>query len=87
VKGKNNPITIYELLGTMGALEHCHQAVSAYEAAFKEYLAGNFERALALSYARSPAIPPTRVLMGRCEAFSKTPPAEDWGGIYIWASE
>jgi hypothetical protein len=31
VKGKSDPITIYELLGTKGALEHCRQVVSAYE--------------------------------------------------------
>jgi PAS domain S-box-containing protein len=86
VKGKSNPITIYELLGTKGALEHCHQAVSAYETAFEEYSAGNFERALALLRENS-SDPPSRVLMERCEAFSKIPPAEDWSGIYIWASE
>jgi PAS domain S-box-containing protein len=86
VKGKSSPITIYELLGTKGALEHCHQAVSAYETAFKEYSTGNFERALALLRENS-SDPPSRVLMERCEAFSKTPPAEDWGGVYSWASE
>jgi adenylate cyclase len=48
VKGKSNPITIYELLGTKGTLEHCRRTVSAYETAFKEYLAENFESALAL---------------------------------------
>jgi hypothetical protein len=47
VKGKSDPITIYELLGTKGALEHCYHVVSAYETAFTAYAAGNFEGALA----------------------------------------
>jgi adenylate cyclase len=37
VKGKSDPITIYELLGTKGALEHCRQVVSTYESAFSAY--------------------------------------------------
>jgi hypothetical protein len=31
VKGKSDPITLYELLGTKGALEHRRLVVSAYE--------------------------------------------------------
>jgi PAS domain S-box-containing protein len=86
VKGKSNPITIYELLGTKGALDHCRGAVSAYETAFKEYLAGNFESALVL-LRENTGDPPSSVLVERCKAFLKEPPAEDWGGIYVWASE
>jgi hypothetical protein len=48
VKGKSDPITIYELLGTKGAFEHCRQVVSTYETAFSAYAAGKFESALAV---------------------------------------
>jgi PAS domain S-box-containing protein len=86
VKGKSDPITIHELLGTKGVLEHCGQAVSAYEAAFSAYAAGNFERAVAVLHENA-SDPPSRVLMERCKAFLKAPPPADWRGIYIWTSE
>ena len=70
VKGKSDPITIYELLGTKGALEHCRQVVSAYETAFSAYAAGKFERALAVLQENA-SDPPSTVLIERCKASCK----------------
>jgi adenylate cyclase len=86
VRGKSDPITIYEQLGTKGAVEHCRPVVTAYETAFSAYLAGTFERAVAL-LEENASDPPSGALMERCKAFLKTPPAADWRGIYIWPSE
>jgi PAS domain S-box-containing protein len=86
VRGKSDPIAIHELLGAKGALEHCRQAVSAYEAAFSAYAAGNFERALA-DLQENASDPPSRVLLERCKAFLKAPPPADWRGIYTWTPE
>ena len=44
LREKNDPITIYELVGTKGALEHYREVVFAYESAFSAYAAGDFER-------------------------------------------
>ena len=44
LRGKSDPITIYELVGTKGALEHYREVVFAYESAFSAYAAGDFER-------------------------------------------
>ncbi len=86
VKGKSAPITIYELLGTKGALEHCQQVVSAYETAFSAYAAGNFDRALAVLQENA-SDPPSTVLIERCKTFLQVPPPANWRGIYISASK
>jgi PAS domain S-box-containing protein len=86
VKGKSDPITIYELLGTKGALEHCRQVVSTYESAFSAYAAGKFESALAVLQENA-SDPPSTVLIERCKAFLQVPPPADWRGIYISASK
>ena len=86
VKGKSDPITIYELLGTKGALEQCRQVVSAYETAFSAYAAGKFERALAVLQENA-SDPPSTVLIERCKAFLQVPPPADWRGIHISASK
>jgi adenylate cyclase len=85
VKGKSDPITIYELLGTKGALEHCRQVVSTYESAFSAYAAGKFESALAVLQENA-SDPPSTVLIER-KAFLQVPPPADWRGIYISASK
>jgi PAS domain S-box-containing protein len=86
VKGKSDPITIYELLGTKGALEECRQMIFAYESAFSAYAAGDFERALAVLQENT-SDPPSAVLIERCKAFLQVPPPADWQGIYISASK
>ena len=86
VKGKSDPIKIYELLGTKGALEHCRQVVSTYESAFSAYAAGKFESALAV-LRENASDPPSAVLIERCKAFLQGPPPADWRGIYISASK
>jgi adenylate cyclase len=86
VKGKSDSITIYELLGTKGALERCRQVVSAYESAFSAYAAGNFESALdALRENAGDA--PSIMLIERCKALIRVPPPPGWRGIYIAASK
>jgi PAS domain S-box-containing protein len=86
VKGKSDPITIYELLGTKGALERCRQVISTYETAFSAYAAGNFERALT-ALQENASDPPSTALSERCKAFLQVPPAGDWRGVYISASK
>ena len=86
VKGKSAPITIYELLGMKGALEHCRQVVSTYETAFSAYAAGKFENALTVLQ-ENVSDPPSTVLIERCKAFLQVPPPADWRGIYISASK
>ena len=86
VKGKSDPIRIYELLGTKGAFEDCRQVVSTYESAFSAYAAGKFESALAVLQENA-SDPPSTVLIERCKAFLQVPPPADWRGIHISASK
>ena len=85
VKGKSDPITIYELLGMKGSFEHSRQVVSTYESAFSGYAAGKFESALAV-LEENASDPPSTVLIERYKAFLQVPPPADWHGIYVSAS-
>ena len=82
VKGKTEPITIYELLGTKGSAEERRPAVNAYESAFSAYERRDFKRALALLQDHA-SDPPSARLMERCQAFLAAPPPRDWRGVYI----
>ena len=86
VKGKSNPITIYELLGTKGAKEGRREIVNAYETAFAAYAARDFERALA-ALQQHGSDPPSAVLIKRCTAFLQAPPPQDWHGVYVSLSK
>jgi adenylate cyclase len=86
VKGKSEPIKIYELLGTKDAFEHYGKVISAYETAFSAYAAGDFEHALAVLQ-ENVSDPPSTVLIERCNTFLQVPPPASWHGIYISASK
>jgi adenylate cyclase len=86
VKGKSDPIKIYELLGTKGTFECYSKVISAYETAFSAYAAGNFEDALAVLQ-ENVSDPPSTVLIERCKAFLQVPPPASWRGIYISTSK
>jgi adenylate cyclase len=82
VKGKTDPITIYELLGEKGALHECRETVTAYEKAYSAYAGRDFEKALAILRAHS-SDPPSARLIERCEEFLHAPPPPDWRGVYL----
>jgi adenylate cyclase len=86
VKGKSDAITIYELLGSKGAAEERQEIISAYEAAFAAYTARDFERALTLLQ-KNGSDGPSAVLMERCAAFLRSPPPQDWAGVYASLSK
>ncbi|HEY5704192.1 MAG TPA: adenylate/guanylate cyclase domain-containing protein [Terrimicrobiaceae bacterium] len=86
VKGKSDPITIYELLGAKGAKAQRQEMVDAYETAFAAYAARDFEAALNILREHE-SDPPSAVLVERCAAFLKAPPPPDWHGVYVAASK
>jgi adenylate cyclase len=86
VKGKTEPITIYELLGSKGCSEKSPQVVTAYEAAFSAYVAQDFKQALDILEEHL-SDPPSAVLTARCKTFLQAPPPRDWRGIYISTSK
>lgn len=87
VKGKQQPVRVYELLCRRGELHGVRkQAVGFFEIGlglyrdrrFKE-AAESFERALV----HDPADGPSRVYLDRCREYLAEPPAADWDGVYV----
>ncbi len=84
VKGKQQAVRIYELLGEQGAERPA--GASAYEQAFARYLARDFTAAAALLEAQTDD-PPSRVLLARCRTFLREPPDAAWDGTYFAAEK
>ncbi len=81
LKGKRNPVLIYELMGASGAVAPALlQTRAVYEAALDHYFAGRF--AEALSALGDCTDTPSCVLRDRCARFAAHPPA-GWEGVFV----
>jgi adenylate cyclase len=88
VKGKSEPVAIYEVMDhhteedyphMMEALRHFREGLSQYRRSrFKEALAA-FREVHALNDADKSAV----LYIQRCEHFISSPPADDWNGVWI----
>ncbi len=87
VVGREQAVRIYELLATAGTSlpSAQEQAFSAYAAGLEAYrqqrwddALGLFEAALALWQGDGPA----RTMADRCQIYQKTPPPEEWDGVF-----
>jgi hypothetical protein len=90
VKGKAQPVALYEPLAVAGAETAAQRALaSAYEAAFAAYQAREWERAIALAEGILAGADdgPARVLAGRARAFLAAPPPPDWDGVHTHTSK
>jgi adenylate cyclase len=87
VKGKHRGVRIYELLCLASDDDEPARALAAaFEEGLAAYVARDFrgaadcfERALLL---RSQD-PPASLLLDRCRRFMRSPPPEDWDGVYV----
>lgn len=95
VKGRSQPVEVYELWdGTIDEdlMKHCKQS---YEAALKDYFKGDWESALKgfeTSALHEPArdyapTTPSAVLAARCREFLEQGAPENWNGVYRMASK
>lgn len=84
VKGKNEPVGVYELMG-----EHSDSNISlmkGFAIALNAYRAKQFSSAkigfqkLISTY---PNDGPTRLYIDRCSEYEKNPPQEGWDGVYV----
>jgi adenylate cyclase len=86
VKGKKQPVRVYELLGLKGDLsESGRRVVEAYRKAMELYRARSFEAASAAFQAileRAPQDGPSRTMLGRCRLHMAAPPPADWDGAH-----
>ncbi len=85
VKGREEAVLVYGLLGLRAESAEAIAAAVPYERALEAYFAGDFVRAIDLLRSRGDD-PPSRVLLERCEGLARDPPAE-WDGVYVAASK
>lgn len=85
VRGRAQPVTIYELLGPMPA-GGAPDWLRSFAAGRAPYLEGNwlaaadrFHEVLALK----PDDPPARVFLKRCRQYLEKPPRAEWKGVFI----
>ncbi|MDP0496286.1 MAG: adenylate/guanylate cyclase domain-containing protein [Verrucomicrobiota bacterium JB024] len=96
VKGRTQPVDMYELVGFRSELTpDILEALSRYEAALKQYFArdwdgaaAGFEQAAQLEQfqpGRDPGVflNPSLVMQARCAQMKASPPPEDWNGVFV----
>ncbi len=91
VKGKQNPIAVFEVLDEIGNVAPELLTVSQLsQQAFSRYRERNFEAAIQV-YQRIRVIRPEDFLAGlfisRCQHYLEEPPPEDWDGFYVHTSK
>jgi class 3 adenylate cyclase len=84
VKGKQQPVRVFELVGVAGTPPPPHLA--RFEEGLGLYRARRFAEARA-AFLASPGDGPSRLLAARCEALVATPPPEDWDGVFTLDSK
>jgi adenylate cyclase len=83
VKGKTEPIVVFEVLGRRGAVDDAVLArIAAFERGLARHDARDFAAARAIFQKHASADPPSRVYAERCETYLATPPPADWRGEF-----
>ena len=86
VKGKEQPVTIYELLGYRQEGSELQERVELYSRARSFYKRRDWRQAqttFAKVLDRWPDDVPSRVLFFRCEEFLLEEPDPQWDGVYV----
>ncbi len=86
VKGKNDPVRIYELMQEGPADEKLKSKVETFVQAFDLYLNKNFPGALARFQSINEQFgsdPVSEVYVERCQEYMVEPPPADWDGVYV----
>jgi adenylate cyclase len=90
VKGKKQPVVIYELLAPISERQTHATLLAQYNAALDVYRSQNW-RAAAGKFgellAKYPDDGPTQVLLQRCLEFIEEPPEAGWDGVYVMKSK
>ena len=86
VKGRDEPVRVFELLGMRGQCDDAVKRARGYERALEAYFARDFAGARAMLVLLQDD-PPSRVLLQRCDAMLADPPPADWNGVYVATSK
>lgn len=86
VKGKEQPVDVYELLAHKGQLQEAHQKIiQDFHQAIEYYRNQKFDEAIARFQEVAKLAPndgPTQTYLARCEHFKQNPPAQGWDGTW-----
>jgi len=87
VVGKNEPITIYEIIGSPDDMaEHQTQTIGLYAKGLTAYRRRKWEQAIKYFQAAlkvTPADGPSRTMIARCRTYQTSPPRDDWDGAFV----
>jgi len=87
MKGKQEPLAVYELIGAREAVDaRTREAAARYESAFEAYREERFAEAAEVFQEVDAALGgdgPSQVLLERCETYLHRPPAVDWDGVHV----
>lgn len=90
VKGKKQPVTIYELMGPISELSRFEPLLSRFNQALEAYRSKDWATAtgvLGELLSEFPDDGPTQILLDRALEFLATPPELDWDGVYEMKSK
>ncbi len=92
VKGKQRPVRIYEVLGTIdeGISAGKASLIERFEMGLMMYRERAFTEALEMFDGLleiDPEDGPCRLYRQRCRAYIETPPAEDWDGVFVMTTK
>ena len=83
VKGKNEPVRVYEVIGLKGAVaDQAARKFTAYDEAFRLYQQGQFEAARQGFAGLAEVDPASKLFLERCEHFIASPPGPEWDGSF-----
>lgn len=90
VKGKNQPVNIYELLGVVAEKSKFESLLAGFDRAMTAYRSQNWRDAAAQFgqlLATYPDDGPTRVFLQRALEYLENAPEPDWDGVYVMKSK
>lgn len=90
VKGKQEPVRIFELVAEGTVEPDVQKALEYFEQGFKLYHERKFQEAIAAfqeGLKTRPDDAPTQLYLERCQDYLAEPPPEDWDGVYNMKSK
>ena len=89
VKGKLEPVKIYELIGEGKQIDSVMDSIVKFQQAIKLYYNKEFEKAETLLQELNSAKKTTlyEMYLDRITNFKQTPPPEDWDGVYTFTTK
>lgn len=90
VKGKAQPVRVYELLGARGEVPAARLArMRRFEEGWEAYRESRWDEALACfeEILAGGEDGPSALYLERCRAYRDAPPPADWGGVHVMTSK